>query len=84
MAEKGIRGVTARNEGVELITSQDLVQAASELMGGITLDVASSKVANEYVGAENYYTPMDDGLNAQQWYGNCYLFPPAGAYFWDH
>ena len=83
MAEKGIRGVTARNEGVELITSQDLVQAASELMGGITLDVASSKVANEHVGAENYYTPMDDGLNAQQWYGNCYLFPPAGAYFWD-
>ena len=83
MAEKGLRGVAARNEGAELITNKDLVLAANELLGGITLDVASSKVANEYVEAENYYAPMDDGLNAQQWYGSCYLFPPAGSYFWD-
>ena len=83
MAGKGIRGVAARNEGAELITSKDLVLAANELMGGIDLDVASSKVANEYVQATEFYTPMNDGLNAQQWYGSCYLFPPAGAYFWD-
>ena len=83
MAEKGVRGVTARNEGAELITNKDLVLAANELLGGITLDVASSKLANQYVEAETYYTPTDDGLNAQQWYGSCYLFPPAGAYFWD-
>ncbi len=57
MAEKGVRGVAARNEGVELITNKDLVLAANELLGGITLDVASSRVANEYVEAENYYTP---------------------------
>lgn len=83
MAEKGIRGVGARNEGAELITNQDLVLAANELLGGIDLDVASSKVANEYVQAAEFFTPVDDGLNKQQWYGSCYLFPPAGAYFWD-
>ena len=63
--------------------AEDLVLAANELLGGITLDVASSKVANEYIEAENYYTPTDDGLNAQQWYGCCYLFPPSGAYLCD-
>jgi len=83
MAEKGVRGVHARNEGAELITNDDLVLAANELLGGIDLDVASSKVANEYVQATEYYSPTDDGLNNQQWYGSCYLFPPAGAYFWD-
>lgn len=83
MSEHKVRSVTARNEGAELITSSDLVMAANELMGGIDLDVASSKVANEYVQATEYYTPSDDGLNSQQWYGSAYLFPPAGAYFWD-
>ena len=83
MAEKGLRAVAARNEGAELITNKDLVLAANELLGGITLDVASSKVANQYIEAENYYSPMDDGLNAQQRYGSCYLFPPSGSYFWD-
>ena len=53
------------------------------LLEGIELDVASSKVANTYVEADSYFTPSDDGLNCQQWYGNVYLFPPSGAYFWD-
>jgi hypothetical protein len=83
MAKKGVRGVGARDEGAEFITNADLVLAVNELLGGITLDVASSSVANQYVGAENYYTPTDDALNSQQWYGSCYLFPPAGSYFWD-
>jgi len=83
MSEHKVRSVTAHNEGAELITSSDLVMAANELMGGIDLDVASSKVANKYVQATDYYTPSDDGLNSQQWYGSTYLFPPAGAYFWD-
>ena len=68
MTEKGIRGVSARVEGAELITNADLVHAANELLGGIDLDVASSKVANEYVQATEYYTPVDDGLNTHQWY----------------
>jgi hypothetical protein len=72
-----------RNENSELITSTDLVNSANALMEGIDLDVASSKVANQYVGAKAFYTPSDDGLNAQPWYGKVYLFPPSGCYFWE-
>lgn len=73
----------SRREDIEWITNKDLVACAHRLMGSIDLDPASSKLANKYVEAENYFTPTDDGLNAQQWFGNVYLFPPAGAYFWD-
>jgi hypothetical protein len=72
-----------KREDIEWITNKDLVACAHELMGGIDLDPASSKIANEYVEAENFFTPTDDGLNVQQWFGKVYLFPPAGAYFWD-
>lgn len=72
-----------KKESYELITSNDLVATAHALMEGIDLDVASSKVANQYVEAKEFYTPQDDGLNEQQWYGNVYLFPPSGTYFWD-
>jgi hypothetical protein len=70
-------------EDQELITNQDLTSNAHALLEGIDLDVASSKVANRFVQATEYYTPSDDGLNVQDWYGSVYLFPPAGAYFWD-
>jgi hypothetical protein len=72
-----------RNENSELITSTDLVNSANALMEGIDLDVASSALANKYVGAKAFYTPSDDGLNVQPWYGKVYLFPPSGCYFWE-
>jgi hypothetical protein len=72
-----------RREDLELITNKDLSMSAHALMGGIDLDVASSSLANEYVGAEHYFTPTDDGLNNQDWFGKVYLFPPSGTYFWD-
>ena len=78
-----IHDVRKRNEDLELITNYDLVASAHALLQGIDLDVASSKTANKYVEATNYLCPSDDGLNCQQWYGNVYLFPPRGAYFWD-
>ena len=78
-----IPSVTSHNEDSELITNYDLTAAAHGLLGGISLDVASSPIANKHVEAEEYFTPKDDGLNDQQWYGRVYLFPPAGAYFWD-
>lgn len=80
---KGVRHVHAKREDTELITNNDLVHAVHELMGGIDLDVASSKVANTYVEADSYFTPSDDALNEQDWSGKVYLFPPSGAYFWD-
>ena len=72
-----------RSEGYEWITNRDLVDSAHELMGGIDLDPASSAKANEYVGARSFYTPQDDGLNDQQWFGRVYVFPPPNTYFWD-
>jgi len=72
-----------RKEDQELITNSDLVAAAHMLMGEIDLDPASSHTANEYVGAVNYFTPQDDGLNAQEWFGKVYLFPPSGSYFFN-
>lgn len=78
-----IPSIHSHVEDRELITNYDLVSAAHAVLGGIDLDVASSKVANQYVEAKEYFTPSDDGLNCQQWHGNVYLFPPSGAYFWD-
>ena len=78
-----IHDITKRNEDLELITNYDLVASAHALLEGIELDVASSKTANKYVEAKNFFTPSDDSLNYQQWFGNVYLFPPRGAYFWD-
>ena len=78
-----IHDISKRREDLELITNYDLVASAHALMEGIDLDVASSKVANQYVEAKKFFTPIDDGLNSQQWYGDVYLFPPRGAYFWD-
>jgi len=78
-----LKGARVKREDVEWISNADLVACAHELMGGIDLDPASSNLANEYVQAEKYYTPTDDGLNSQQWHGKVYLFPPSGAYFWD-
>lgn len=78
-----LKNPLAKREDIEWITSYDLIASAHELLGGIELDPASSKTANSYVQAENFYSPSNDGLNCQQWFGNVYLFPPSGAYFWD-
>ena len=66
MSEHKVRSVTARNEGAELITSSDLVLAANELMGGIDLAVASSKVANEYVQSTEYSHHIAAGLKSNK------------------
>ena len=77
------RGFRNRREDLELITNKDLAMAAHMLMGGIDLDPASSKLANEYVSADKYLTPQDDGLNCHEWEGKVYVFPPSGAYYFD-
>jgi hypothetical protein len=78
-----IQDIRSHAEDRELITNYDLAASAHALLEGIDLDVASSKVANKYVEAKEFFTPSDDGLNAQQWYGSVYLFPPSGTYFWE-
>ena len=78
-----IQNIKSHAEDRELISNYDLISSAHALLGGIDLDVASSKVANQYVEAKEFFTPTDDGLNSQQWYGKVYLFPPSGTYFWE-
>ena len=59
----GLQDIHKRSEDLELITNYDLVSSAHALLDGIDLDVASSKTANQFVEAKNYFTPSDDGLN---------------------
>jgi hypothetical protein len=73
----------AHTDTFEWVSGADLINSAHMLMGGIDLDPASSAVANSYVNAEHFYTPEDDGLNEQDWFGNVYVFPPNYTYFWD-
>lgn len=73
-----------KQEAYEWISTEDYVNSATMLMGGIDLDPASSDFANEYVHADTYYTPNDDALNSKDWFGNVYLFPPNNSYFWEH
>ena len=71
-------------EDYEWISSKDMIDSAHLVMGGIDLDPASSDKANEFVNAKKYYTPVDDGLNEMEWFGNVYVFPPRHSYFWHH
>jgi ParB family chromosome partitioning protein len=53
-----------------------IVKAARMVLGGIDLDPASTKLANEGVQAAKIWTAADDGL-VKPWSGRVFLSPPA-------
>lgn len=55
-----------------------LIDLARLVMGGINLDPASNKVAQQWIGAETWYGIKDDGLK-QRWQGRMWLNPPYGG-----
>lgn len=77
--------VLTSNETDEWYTPPDYIQMVREVLGEITLDPASTDVANGIVRASKYYTIADDGLS-QRWYGNAFLNVPGtqnGASRWS-
>jgi hypothetical protein len=77
------------DENTEWQTPEWLAAAATELMGGIDLDPASSKEANRTIGASKFYTRTDDGLT-KRWSidgypSKVFLNPPGRQVpeFWD-
>ena len=66
----------AQNSGEnEWYTPPDIIQSALSVMGRIDLDPASTEIANKTVGAAEYYTKTENGLE-QKWRGNIWLNPP--------
>jgi phage N-6-adenine-methyltransferase len=67
--------VTANSGENEWYTPPDLIEAARDVMGSITLDPASCEIAQANVKAKRFYTADDDGLS-KKWTGNVWLNPP--------
>ena len=73
------RGASGTGEN-EWHTPEKYLELARKVLGGIDLDPASSKAAQETVLAEQYFTKKDDGLK-QQWQGRVWLNPPYAQPF---
>jgi len=65
-------------ESNEHFTPPEIIIASFRTMGEIHLDPASCEKANQWVGANSYYSQEDNGLN-KQWHGNIFLNPPGGV-----
>jgi len=63
------------HETKEYYTPPQYIEAARGLMGGIDLDPASCKTAQEWIRAGAYFSMADDGY-AQEWFGRVWLNPP--------
>ncbi len=61
----------------EWYTPSEFCESARVVMGEISLDPASCKVANKQVKAKKFFTQEQDGLS-REWSGTVWLNPPYG------
>lgn len=62
--------------GMEYYTPAEVISAARSVLGRIDLDPCSCEAANRTVGAQSYYTLLEDGLR-QEWRGRVWVNPPG-------
>jgi hypothetical protein len=72
-------GMTSRHssESVEHFTPVDVVARASEVLGYIDLDPATTEAANARIDASAIFTKEDNGY-LKDWWGRVFLNPPGG------
>ena len=75
LSEPYVAHVSHATGNNEWYTPPEYIIAARAVMGSITVDPASSDIANETVQADLWFTKEDDGLK-QEWTGNVWMNPP--------
>ena len=75
MAEGKNVHVSNNSGNNEWYTPTKYIEIARDVMNGIDVDPATSKIANRNVKAKTIYTIDDDGL-IKEWIGNVWLNPP--------
>lgn len=72
--EKKVRGTQGTGDN-EWYTPQEHVERARRVMGAFDVDPASNPIAQEKIGAGQFFTEETNGL-AQEWNGRIWLNPP--------